>query len=135
MRAHGVATTERGVVEDTVFAGVQFRAGDRVIFLPPLFGLDDQAVDRPDDIDFDREDVRHLVFGAGVHRCIGSHLARIEIHVFLEEWIKRIREATYAGRGGMATRGGRVWTTVALPICWESGRGSGGIGGGRPGRN
>src|SRR3546814_5281868 len=72
MRAHGVATTERGVVEDTVFAGVQFRAGDRVIFLPPLFGLDDQAVDRPDDIDFDREDVRHLVFGAGVHRCIGD---------------------------------------------------------------
>src|SRR3546814_5152173 len=65
MRAHGVATTERGVVEDTVFAGVQFRAGDRVIFLPSLFGLADQAVDRPDDIDFDRADVRDLVFGAG----------------------------------------------------------------------
>jgi cytochrome P450 len=52
--------------------------------------LDDAEFDHADTVDFDRGRNRHLSFGGGAHRCLGSHLARLEVRVALEEWHRRI---------------------------------------------
>jgi cytochrome P450 len=51
---------------------------------------DERFWERADEVDFDRETNKHLAFGGGVHRCLGSHLARMELRVTLEEWHRRI---------------------------------------------
>jgi cytochrome P450 len=70
--------------------GVRMEAGDRVMLLTGSAGWDEAEFDRPEEVDFDRHPNRHLAFGAGPHRCLGSHLARMELRVALEEWHRRI---------------------------------------------
>ena len=118
MRVHGVAGTERGVTADMVYAGVEFKAGDRLVFFPHVYGLDEQMVDDPFRVDFDRPVSSHLVFGSGPHRCVGSHLARLEMRVFLEEWVRRVPKFSVQADGELATRGGLVWSPVRVPLAW-----------------
>ena len=66
------------------------RAGDRVLVVPGAADRDPAQFDEPDAIGFDREDKRHLAFGAGPHRCLGSHLARLEMRVAFEELHRRL---------------------------------------------
>ena len=121
MRVHGVAGTERGVTEDMVYQGVTFKAGDRLVFPAHIYGLDEQVVDDPFRVDFDRPVSNHLVFGAGPHRCVGSHLARLEMKVFLEEWARRVPQFAVDAQGELPTRGGLVWSPVAVPLVWPAG--------------
>ena len=118
MRVHGVAGMERGVTTDMVYQGVEFKAGDRLVFFPHIYGLDDQVVDDPFRVDFDRPISSHLVFGSGPHRCVGSHLARLEMKVFLEEWVRRIPAFSVDAQEDLPTRGGLVWSPVAVPLVW-----------------
>lgn len=118
MRVHGVAGTERGVTQDMEYHGVQFKAGDRLLFLAHIYGLDDQVVDDPMRVDFDRPVSSHLVFGSGPHRCVGSHLARLEMRVFIEEWVRRVPQFAVDAAGDLPTRGGLVWSPVAVPLVW-----------------
>ena len=55
-------------------------------------GNTDEAEFANPEVDFDRETNRHLAFGGGVHRCLGSHLARLELRVAMREWHQRIPE-------------------------------------------
>ena len=119
MRVHGVAGTERGVTSDMVYNGVEFKAGDRLVFFPHIYGLDPAMVDDPFRVDFDRPVSSHLVFGAGPHRCVGSHLARLEIRIFLEQWVQRIPRFSVDAAGDLPTRGGLVWSPVAVPLVWS----------------
>ena len=89
IRAALQAGMERGVTADMEYAGVQFKAKDRLVFLPHVYGLDAQMVEDPMRVDFDRPVSSHLVFGSGPHRCVGSHLARLEMKIVLEEFAKR----------------------------------------------
>ena len=120
MRVHGVAGMERGVTSDMDYKGVQFKAGDRLVFMPHVYGLDDQMIEDPFKVDFDRPVSSHLVFGSGPHRCLGSHLARLEIKVFLEEWTQAIPVFAVEGTQEIATRGGLVWCPVAVPLVWQA---------------
>ncbi|MBV9661852.1 MAG: cytochrome P450 [Acidimicrobiales bacterium] len=76
----------RMVVQETELRGVTMRPGDRVMMLFSAAMRDPRVFDRPDEVLFDRETNRHLTFGAGPHRCLGSHLARYTLRVALEEW-------------------------------------------------
>ena len=118
MRVHGVAGMERGVTADMEYAGVQFKARDRLVFLPHVYGLDEALVDDPFRVDFDRPVSSHLVFGSGPHRCVGSHLARLEMKIFIEEWVRRIPAFSVDAAGDLPTRGGLVWSPVAVPLVW-----------------
>lgn len=77
---------------DTVVRGVPMKEGDRVMLLTASACRDDAEFDWPETIDFRRNPNRHMAFGAGVHRCLGSHLARLELRIALQEWHRRIPE-------------------------------------------
>ena len=120
MRVHGVAGTERGVTTDMLYKGVEFKTGDRLVFLAHIYGLDERMIDDPLKVDFERPVSAHLVFGSGPHRCLGSHLARLEIRVFIEEWSRRIPAFSVDAEGELATRGGLVWSPIAVPLVWQA---------------
>jgi cytochrome P450 len=118
LRVSGVSTPERGVTHDLEFRGIPFKKGDRVVFLTQLWGVDEHQVKNPYEVDFSREVSQHYAFGAGPHRCIGSHLARLEFRVFLEEWTRTIKQFGVENNAQVRTAGGVVWTPVALPLTW-----------------
>jgi cytochrome P450 len=78
--------------EDTVIGGVPVEAGHHVLVNLSAANLDPAEFDDPLEVRFDRDVNRHLAFGGGVHRCLGSHLARRELRVALREWHRRIPE-------------------------------------------
>ncbi|MBV1893784.1 MAG: cytochrome P450 [Ilumatobacteraceae bacterium] len=83
----GVARIAR---EDTELSGCPIAKGTPVAPLLLSANTDERFWDDADTIDFDREINKHLTFGGGVHRCMGSHLARMELRVALEEWHARV---------------------------------------------
>jgi cytochrome P450 len=119
LRVNGVSCIERGVHGDTDYHGIAFKNADRILFLLALSGFDDEMGNDPLTVDLDREISRHWIFGAGPHRCLGSHLARLEMRVFLEEWVARIPRYRIAEPVDLTTRGGIVWQPVSLPLTWE----------------
>ncbi len=82
----------RVAVEDTEVAGCPIPKGEQVMMLLGAANIDTNEFPDADQIRWDREANRHLAFGGGVHRCLGSHLARLELRVALREWHKRIPE-------------------------------------------
>ncbi|MDX6287598.1 MAG: hypothetical protein QOG53_3083 [Frankiales bacterium] len=85
-----VMVVARTVKQDVTLRDVELRAGDMVTMVIGAGNLDDVEFAHSDTVDFDRGRNRHLAFGAGPHRCLGSHLARLEVRVALEEWHRRI---------------------------------------------
>jgi cytochrome P450 len=120
IRAHSVASVLRGVRADTENYGIQFKQHDRLFFMTQIYGMDARRVEDPLRVDFSRPVSPHLGFGAGPHRCIGSHLARTEVRIFLEEWTRRIPAFTIDSVSEIRTRGGHVWSPVALPLAWSA---------------
>jgi cytochrome P450 len=80
----------RKATQDTELAGCPVKAGDTVIVSVGSANVDPHEFPDAFDVRFDREVNRHIAFGGGVHRCLGSHLARRELRVTLREWHRRI---------------------------------------------
>jgi cytochrome P450 len=118
IRVHGVATMERAAAQDVEFEGTFFKAGDRIVFGTQTYGLDHPKLEDPLKVDFDRRMAPHTIFGGGAHRCIGAHLAYLEITVFLEEWSKRLNRFAIDGNEEPETFSGPVWSPVAVPLRW-----------------
>jgi cytochrome P450 len=84
--------TPRVTTEDTELGGHHLPAGTRITNYLAVANRDEAMFKNPYDIDFHRPENRHISFGMGVHRCLGSHLARLEMHLVYEEWHRRIPE-------------------------------------------
>jgi cytochrome P450 len=82
----------RFCTEDTEVAGCPMKSGDMVSVSVGAANVDTDEFPDAFDVRFDRDVNRHLAFGGGVHRCLGSHLARRELRVVLREWHRRIPE-------------------------------------------
>ncbi len=82
----------RVAVQDTELNGCPIGAGDQIMIMIGSANTDEAEFPDADVVRFDREVNRHLAFGGGIHRCLGSHLARMELRVALREWHKRIPE-------------------------------------------
>ena len=82
----------RVALSDTELAGCPIKAGDAVMIMLGSANTDDAEFEDAEVVRFDREVNRHLAFGGGVHRCLGSHLARRELRVTMREWHRRIPE-------------------------------------------
>lgn len=85
MRYESIVSQARLVVRDVTVGGRRLTAGDHIVTLTGSAGRDESVYAEPDRIDFSRLDKRHLMFGAGLHRCIGAHVARMELRVAFEE--------------------------------------------------
>jgi cytochrome P450 len=86
----------RVALQDTEVSGCPVSEGDMVMVMLGSVNTDEAELPDADVVRFDRESNRHLAFGGGVHRCLGSHLARLELRVALREWHQRIPEYTVA---------------------------------------
>jgi cytochrome P450 len=89
LRYESAVAGARVITEDVVVGGVQLKAGDRVLIPLAAANRDPEKFENPDEIDFAREPNPHVAFGGGRHRCLGSHLARIELTIAFEEWHTR----------------------------------------------
>jgi cytochrome P450 len=85
-----VAGIARAATDDSVVAGCPISAGSLVFVSIGAANVDPEVFKDPFEVRFDRVENRHLGFGGGVHRCLGSHLARRELRVALREWHRRI---------------------------------------------
>ena len=107
----------RVIKQDYEFEGVQLHAGDHGVIMIGAANLDDEFPDAHR-VDFERESNRHLAFGAGPHRCLGSHLARLEQRVALEEWHRRIPEYRIADGVEIHLSPG-IRQAERLPLVWR----------------
>jgi cytochrome P450 len=87
-----VMAVARVATRDTEVGGCPVHTGDQVMALVGAANVDDEACSDAGEVRFDRTVNRHLAFGGGIHRCLGSHLARLELRIALREWHRRIPE-------------------------------------------
>ena len=107
----------RRTTRATEMSGCPIGAGRQVVMLLASANTDEAAWERADEVDFSREVVKHLAFGGGVHRCLGSHLARLELRVALEEWHARIPD--YAVAPGIVLEYSPALRQIEhLPLVW-----------------
>jgi cytochrome P450 len=108
----------RRTTSDTELSGCPIPAGKQVMVMLGPANTDEHACQRPDEVDFHRDVNKHLAFGGGVHRCLGSHLARLELRVALEEWHARIPDYELAPEAELRYRPG-IRQLESLPLVWH----------------
>lgn len=120
LRRFSILNLGRTATRDITIKGAPIRKGEQILLPLHLHGLDERKFERPLDVNFHREHYRHITFGVGPHRCLGSHLARPELRIFLEEWLKRIPDFELVP--GQAPRGesGAALTFTYLPLQWAA---------------
>lgn len=118
LRRYAIVTTSRFVTADTEVAGIRMRKGDRVTCSTILASLDPAEFARPMDVDIERSPNRHVAFSYGPHRCIGSHLARRELVIAMEEWFKRVPPFRISGGGTVPVAPGGLLSVKKLPLEW-----------------
>ena len=119
LRAYSPVTMARIVTEDTEVAGCPMHAGDRIIMNFPAANRDPVAFPDADTVQIDRLLNRHVAFGAGIHRCAGSNLARMEMRVAVEEWLARIPEFSLDPAGEVTWAGGQVRGPRNIPVLFR----------------
>ena len=118
-RRFPVVSDARTVAYDMEFHGVQLKRGELILLPTVLHGLDERVNHNPWDLDFSRGSPHHSTFGQGPHRCAGMHLARLEVIVTLEEWLKRIPEFRVVPGSKPAFLAGIIGTVKNVQLEWD----------------
>jgi len=118
LRAYSPVTMARIVTEDVEFGGCPMREGDRVLLNFPAANRDPDAFPDADRVVIDRAHNRHVAFGAGIHRCAGSNLARMEMRVAIEEFLAQIPEFRVDPDAEVTWAGGQVRGPRSLPVLF-----------------
>jgi cytochrome P450 len=106
------------VKQDIEIAGTPIKKDEMVMLLLGAANIDPAEFEGADEVRFDRSRNRHIAFGAGAHRCLGSHLARMELRVGLEEWHRRI--PNYRIRDGeVPVYSPGIRDIQVLPLIWS----------------
>jgi cytochrome P450 len=108
----------RVATADTELSGCPVHKGDQVFAILGSANTDGDGLDDVTSVDFDRDDNRHLGFGGGVHRCLGSHLARVELRVALREFHRRIPHYAVAEGAELEVTPG-IRSYPSLPLVFE----------------
>jgi cytochrome P450 len=116
LRAYAPVTMARLVREDMHWRGADMKADDWILLSFPAANRDPEQFDRADEIVIDREVNRHAAFGLGIHRCVGSHLARMELRVALEVWLERIPQFSLAEPDAVTWSAGQIRGPRTLPL-------------------
>ncbi|HET9893958.1 MAG TPA: cytochrome P450 [Streptosporangiaceae bacterium] len=116
LRAYAPVTMARLVKDDMHWHGVDMRADDWILLSFPAANRDPAQFERASEVIIDREINRHAAFGLGIHRCVGSHLARMELRVALDVWLERIPEFSLAAPDAVAWSAGQIRGPRSLPL-------------------
>jgi cytochrome P450 len=119
LRRYAVSMPPRTVTRDAEYHGVQMKAGERVLMMLPAGNLDPAAFPNPIDFDIDRENKNHVTFNVGPHRCVGSHLARLEMRVLYEEFCKAMPDIRLDPESPPVFRPGLAPAISKLPLVWD----------------
>ena len=120
LRQFAFVAPARKVMVDTDFHGCPLQKGD-MVFTPLCGATRDPSVagDGAATVRFDREVNNHIAFGAGPHRCLGSHLARRELRVALEEWHRVIPSYRLTPGVDVTEHGGGLYGIDRLELSWD----------------
>ncbi|WP_419851180.1 cytochrome P450 [Candidatus Poriferisocius sp.] len=116
LRFYAPVAVGRIAANDVDFAGCPIRAGERLLLPFVSANRDPSAFDRADEFVIDRAANRHATFGLGIHRCLGSHLARLELRVALEEFIGAFPTFHVPNPEEVEWTPGHVRGPVAVPV-------------------
>ncbi len=116
LRAYAPVSMARLVKDDFMFNDTPMKAEDWILLSFPAANRDPALFDDADKVIIDREVNRHSAFGLGIHRCLGSHLARLELRVALEAWLARFPEFSLADPGAVTWSHGQVRGPRVLPV-------------------
>ena len=116
LRAYAPVTMARLVAKDFNFRGCDMKEGDWLLLPFPAANRDPEFFADADKVQIDRAENRHAAFGLGIHRCIGSNLARMELRVALEEWMKRYPDFELVDPTTVTWSAGQVRGPRTIPV-------------------
>jgi len=108
LRAYSPVTMARVMHSDYEYDGCPMKTDDRVLMNFPAANRDPEKFEEPDKVILDRKFNPHIAFGVGIHRCAGSNLARMEMKVAIEEWLKRVPDYRLEDPSAVTWAGGQV---------------------------
>lgn len=117
-RAFSVVVTHREVAKDCVFHGAPLRKGEEINLPLSLANRDPAVYENPHVVDIDRKP-RHIAFGTGVHNCLGIHLAKREIRIVIEEFLRHFRNIRIKDGETYRYHTGRTFGIDYLPLVWD----------------
>ena len=120
LRVFAPVSVARLVVKDKEVGGCPFHQGQMVLLPYPAANRDPEKFPDADQVILDRKENRHATFGLGVHRCIGSNLARMELTVAVEEWLRRIPAFTLSDDSNLDWSPGLVRGPRRLPVTFAA---------------
>jgi hypothetical protein len=116
LRAYAPVTMARLVAQDFDFEGRRMKEGEWLLLPFPAANRDPEFFPDADKVRIDRVENRHAAFGLGIHRCIGSNLARMELRVALEEWMRRYPEFELTDATKVSWSAGQVRGPRTIPV-------------------
>jgi hypothetical protein len=119
LRAYAPVTMAREAIVDTDLGGCPVAAGTPLLLPFPSANRDPELFERPDEVLLDRSPNRHMSFGVGIHRCLGSHLARLEVSVAVERFLARSERFILADPSGVRWSAGQVRGPRTLPVTFN----------------
>jgi cytochrome P450 len=119
LRRYTFTVPVRRVAKDVVYEGAPMKTGERVLMYDPAADLDPNKFPNPESYDLNREDKTHIAFGAGPHRCLGSHLARVEMQIIIEVALSRLKNIRLDPAQPPRYHGGHVIGPDSLPLIWD----------------
>ena len=116
LRMYAPVTMARIVSQDAEIGGCPVKRGDSVLLPFPAANRDPEVFPDADKVIIDREENRHVAFGLGIHRCLGSNLARLELRVAVEVFIQRFPKFVLADPSSVTWSLGQVRGPRKLPV-------------------
>ena len=116
LRVYAPVTMARIVSQDAEIGGCPVKAGDSVLLPFPAANRDPEVFPDADKVVIDREENRHVAFGLGIHRCLGSNLARLELRVAVEVFIQRFPKFELPNPSAVTWSLGQVRGPRKLPV-------------------
>ncbi len=116
LRAYAPVTMARLVAKDVEIGGQDLHEGDWVLLPFPAANRDPEFFENADQVLIDREENRHSAFGLGIHRCLGSNLARMELRVAMQAWLDRFPDFELTDPSTVTWAAGQVRGPRSIPV-------------------
>lgn len=119
LRRYSFTIPMRRVAQDTTLGGFAMKQGEWLALYIPGADLDSREFASPEQFDLERENKVHIAFGAGPHRCLGAHLARVELQVLYQQMLARLPEFRLDPDAPATFHSGNIIAFDTLPIRWD----------------